>query len=325
MERQIDISVPKHKGKERLDTFLAREVGQVSRTQIQKLIENGCVTVDGKIVKPRHIVQPSEQIQINIPKPPPSEILPEEIPLDVVYEDDSLLIVNKAAGMVVHPAYGHSTGTMVNALLAHTSHLSTVNDITRPGIVHRLDKDTSGLLVVAKDDNSHRVLAKQFEEKTVTRQYAAVAWGTFKQKSGTIETLLARSVKDRRKMQVSKQGKEAVTHFEVKEKFSLTSLIHLKLETGRTHQIRVHLAHIGHPVFGDQTYGGRGRQLGGLNQSDTSLAMELLKMMPRQALHAKTLGFIHPETKKQMLFDSRLPDDLENLIHRLKLIKNEGN
>jgi len=174
MERRIDISVPENKGKERLDTFLTREVGQVSRTQIQKLIQNGYVTIDGKTVKSRHIVQPSEKIQVHIPKPPPSDILPEKIPMDVVYEDDYLLVVNKPAGMVVHPAYGHSTGTLVNALLAHTSCLSTVNDITRPGIVHRLDKETSGLLVVAKDDNSHRLLATQFEKKSVLRQYVAV-------------------------------------------------------------------------------------------------------------------------------------------------------
>lgn len=318
MERQIEISVPLHKGKERLDTFLTREISHVSRTQIQKLIQNGYITVNGKTVKPRHIVQPSEQIHVTIPKPPPIKILPEKFPLDVVYEDDHLLVVNKVPGMVVHPAYGHSNGTLVNALLAHTSHLSTVNDITRPGIVHRLDKDTSGLLVVAKNDNCHRLLAKQFEEKTVIRQYVAVVWGNFKNKSGTIETLLARSNKDRRKMQVAKTGKGAVTHFEVMEKYSLTSLIHLKLETGRTHQIRVHLSHIGHPVFGDQTYGGRGRQLSGLNKRDTTLAMELLQIISRQALHAKTLGFIHPATNETVFFDSKLPDDLNNLIQKLR-------
>jgi len=322
-ERQIQISVPEHKKKERLDTFLAREIADVSRSQIQKYIKEGWVTVDGKSVKSNHRVQPFEKIQISIIQSAPHEIVPEAIPLDIVYEDDYLLVVNKKAGMVVHPAFGHFTGTLVNALLAHCRNLSDVNTPYRPGIVHRLDKDTSGLLIVAKNDEVHRKLAEQFKEKSVSRCYVAVVWGKLPRRSGTVETFLKRSEKDRRKIRVAFEGKSAVTHFEVVEAFPLASLVHLRLETGRTHQIRVHLAHIGHPVFGDQTYGGRGCQLGGLNRASAALAVELLEMMPRQALHAKTLGFIHPKTGKAHLFDTELPLDMKNLLNRLHIAKQE--
>ena len=325
MEGQcIDIAVPEHKGKERIDTFLTREISQVSRSQIQRLIKEGFVTVDGERVKPNHSLHPSEKIQVFLPKRRAIDVLPEDIPLDIVYEDDYLIVVNKKAGMVVHPAFGHSGGTLVNALLARCAKLSSVNEPARPGIVHRIDKDTSGLLVVAKNDEVHRHLADQFGEKSVVRHYVAVVWGRFPQSSGTIETLLARSSRDRRQMRVTAEGKRAVTHFDVVERFPLTSLVNLRLETGRTHQIRVHLAHIHHPVFGDQTYGGRGRRLGGLNKSNTALAMELLEIMPRQALHAKSLGFTHPVTREQLSFDSDLPDDMKRLIGRLKEARREA-
>jgi len=325
MEKQgIEILVQENKGKERLDTFLVREIGRVSRSQVQRLIKEGFVTVDGRDVKPNHLVQPLEKISVFVVESSPLELLPEEIPLSIVYEDDFLLVVNKKAGMVVHPAFGHSSGTLVNALLAHCQKLSTVNEPYRPGIVHRIDKDTSGLLVVAKNDYVHQKLAKQFAEKSVTRRYVAVVWGKFHKSSGTVETLLSRSIKDRRKIKVAAVGKNAVTHFTVEEEFPLTSFLSLQLETGRTHQIRVHLSYIGHPVFGDYNYGGRGRQLGGLNKARTALAMELLSIMPRQALHAKTLGFIHPVTGEQCFFDSELPDDMKHLIDRLREARNEG-
>ena len=324
MEGQhLNIQVPEHKGKERIDTFLAREIGHVSRSQIQRLIKEGCVTVDGKPVKANHSLHPLETIRVFMPKPRPLEIIPEDIPLNIVYEDDYLIIVNKKAGMVVHPAFGHSAGTLVNALMAHCTKLSTINHPARPGIVHRIDKDTSGLLVVAKEDSVHRHLADQFGKKTVIRQYSALVWGRLKRSTGTVETLLARSIRDRKKIRVSEQGKQAVTHFQVLEKYPLTSLIQLRLETGRTHQIRVHLAHIHHPVFGDHTYGGRGRQLGGLNKSQTVLAMELLKMMPRQALHAKTLGFVHPVSGEGLFFESELPEDMSRLLERLEEARRE--
>lgn len=320
-ERRIKISVPDHKAKERIDLFLVREIAQVTRSQIQRLIKDGLVSVDGKKIKSHHHVHPSEKIEVFIPKPCPPEVLPEDIQLDIIYEDDFLLIVNKKAGMVVHPAFGHSSGTLVNALLAHCKKISGVNDPYRPGIVHRIDKDTSGLLVVAKDDWTHGELARQFEKKSVTREYSAVVWGSIKNKSGTVETMLGRSHRDRKKISVTRQGKNAVTHFDVIERFSLASLLNLKLDTGRTHQIRVHLAHLGHPVFGDHTYGGRSRQLIGLNKKDTDLAMELLEIMKRQALHARTLGFIHPKTGEKICFNSELPEDMKKLINRLKQAK----
>ena len=315
--------VPRHKNKERLDAFLVRELPQVSRSKIQKLIKEEAVTVDKKAVKANHVVQPEEIIDVFIPKPPQKEIIPEKIPLHIVYEDEFLIVVNKKAGMVVHPAFGHSQGTLVNALLGYNTSLSDINSIQRPGIVHRLDKDTSGLLVVAKNDFIHQELARQFKEKSVGRIYEAVVWGNLKKNSGTVTTQLARNKKDRKKISVSEEGKNAVTHFSVLETFPFASLLKLKLETGRTHQIRVHLSHLGHPVFGDHTYGGRGRQLGGLNRERIIIAKELLTMMTRQALHARTLEFKHPETHKIMQFDSQLPDDMQALIGRLREIKED--
>ena len=324
MEGQwIDISVPEHKEKERIDAFLTREISQVSRSQIQRLVKAGYITVNGVAVKANHVLRPMEAIRVFIPRARPIEVVAENIPLEIVFEDDHLIVINKKAGMVVHPAFGHSSGTLVNALLGYSKTLSTVNTATRPGIVHRIDKDTSGLLVVAKSNFVHQHLANQFSKKTVERMYIALVWGQPKPATGTIETLLARSQKDRKKIRVSPEGKQAVTHYEVMERYPLTALMRLQLETGRTHQIRVHLAHIHHPVFGDHTYGGRGRQTGGLNRSDTALAMELLKMMPRQALHAKTLGFIHPVSGKAVSFDSDLPEDMERLISRLAEAKRE--
>lgn len=317
-EKLIQITVPPKKAKERIDAFLARELPQISRSQVQKYIKDGFVTINGQTVKAKHIILPGEQIQVVQQKPEPPDILAEDIPLNILYEDEYLMVINKPAGMVVHPAYGHSTGTLVNALLSHCEDLSNLNDMTRPGIVHRIDKDTSGLLVIAKSNHVHHLLAKQFAEKSVDRIYHAFAWGKIKPGTGTVHTNIARCIRDRKKMAVSQIGKHAVTHYRILKTFPLVSLVELKLETGRTHQIRVHLAHIGHPVFGDQTYGGVGKQLGGLSQRDTALAVELLNMMPRQALHAKTLGFIHPVTEEKLHFDSELPEDMTLLFNRLE-------
>ena len=316
--KYLEIVVPEYKKKERLDIFLFSELPKISRNRIQKLIKEGYIKVNGNEVKANHIVRCDEKIKIIIPKTPTSDIIPENIPLNIVFEDDFLLVVNKRAGMVVHPAFGHSSGTLVNALMAYCGSLSKSEDPFRPGIVHRLDKDTSGLLVIAKNEYILQQLANQFCEKTAERCYVAVVWGKLKERSGTISTNLGRSQRDRRKMTVLRNGKRAVTHYKVIEEFSIASMVNLRLETGRTHQIRVQLAHIGYPVFGDPTYGGRGRMIGGLSQRDTSLAVDLLNRIQRQALHAKTLGFTHPVTEEKLIFDSELPEDMDELICLLR-------
>jgi 23S rRNA pseudouridine1911/1915/1917 synthase len=219
--------------------------------------------------------------------------------------------------MVTHPAYSHYTGTLVNAMLYHCNQLSHVNSEMRPGIVHRLDKDTTGLMVVAKNDTAHQLLAKQFSKRTIDREYWAIVWGNFKETSGTIETNLGRSKRDRKKVAVTVDGKVAVTEYEVLREFEFLSLVRLHLKTGRTHQIRVHLAHIGHPVFGDYTYGGRSNTWNGLTGSKAQHAANLLKLIDRQALHAKTIGFTHPTTKELVKFDSELPDDMKQVIDTL--------
>jgi len=309
----IEILIPQNQKRERLDVFLSHRLSD-SRAQIQKAIDTGQVTVNGCKTKSNHSVKPGEIILVHIPTPSPHDLVPEEIPLDILFEDEYLLVVNKKAGMVVHPAYGNLTGTLVHALLWHGSRLSDLQDPYRPGIVHRLDKDTSGLLVIAKDNETHRNLSLQFAEKKATRVYQAVVWFPFEESSGTAETRLTRSSRDRRKMSVSVEGKHAVTHYEVIRNYAFLAWIQLRLETGRTHQIRVHLAHLGHPVFGDPVYGGRNRLLTTLNREETVHAIALLKIMPRQALHAKILRFTHPGTGRECSFDSELPDDMKMLL-----------
>jgi len=317
-QKCIQIVVPDKQHSERLDVFLASRISKVSRSKIKQIIETGNVTVNGVIKKPRYLIKAGEEIEVHIPRPEPMEAEPENIPISVVFEDTSLLVVNKEAGMVVHPGYGNRSGTLVNALLGHCESLSSSGDPVRPGVVHRIDKDTSGLLVVAKNEEAHRKLADQFKKKTVVREYIAVVWGRIKKKKDTIETLLSRNNRDRRKFGVREEGKKAVTNYHAEERFRIASLLRLTLQTGRTHQIRVHCSHIGHPVFGDQMYGGRGACLGGLSQNDTRFVKQLLKIMPRQALHAKSLGFIHPVTGKKCFFESELPADMKLLIEKLR-------
>jgi len=319
--RTFEIIVPQDQRKVRLDQFLTRRMERLSRSQLQKLIKDGNIRVNDKAVKPSHQVMAGEQIAVTLPPKKKYELLAEDIPLDIIYEDESLIIINKPAGMVVHPAYANLSGTLVNALLKHCESLSTLSGQQRPGLVHRLDKDTSGLLVVAKNDYVHAKLAKQFSSRTIHREYRTLVWGHFNQKTGRIETLLNRSSQDRIRMVISKSGKSAITNYEVIDEYPLISLLRVKLETGRTHQIRVHLSAKGHPVLGDQIYGGRHKQIIRLNQKYQHLALELLKVMPRQALHAKTLGFIHPESGKEMIFDSDLPEDIQNTIDFLERLK----
>jgi 23S rRNA pseudouridine1911/1915/1917 synthase len=314
MPYEFEIVVPAGKKKERLDVFLTNHVENATRNKVQRAIQGGAVLVNGETVKSSHQVAPGEIIHITLPKSPPQKALPENIPLDVVYEDDDLLVVNKPAGMVTHPAYSNYTGTLVNALLYHCNNLSAVNDPTRPGIVHRLDKETSGLMVIAKTDNAHAKLAKQFAARTIKREYRAIVWGKFKEKHGVIETLLGRSKSDRKKMAVVADGKHAITEYTVLEQFSYLSLVKLKLRTGRTHQIRVHLAHINHPVFGDPTYNGRHLVAGPGTPKQKAEVQHLLKLIPRQALHAKTIGFVHPKTHKDMFVDSELPPDMGSVL-----------
>lgn len=314
---RIRLVVPPKQSRERLDVYLTHQIQNATRNKVQQAINEGLVLVDGKQVKPSHPVAPGETIEVTLPRPPRPEAVPENIPLDIVYEDDDLIVVNKPAGMVTHPAYGNYTGTLVNALLYRTQELSRVKHRLRPGIVHRLDKDTSGLLVVAKTDAAHHLLAKQFSARTIDREYWALVWGKFKKPKGVIEASLGRSKKDRRKVTVTTEGKHAITEYEVLKEFDFLSLVRLKLKTGRTHQIRVHLMHVGHPVFGDPTYGGRSHLWGGLSGKKAQHAANLLKIITRQALHAKTIGFIHPTTQQAMKFDSELPEDMRAVLEKL--------
>jgi 23S rRNA pseudouridine1911/1915/1917 synthase len=318
--REIHIDVPPGQSPERLDVYLTHHVENATRSKVQQAIRAGLVLINGVSVKVSYKVSGGESIDITIPKPPPPDVGPEEIPLDIVFEDDALIVVNKPAGMVTHPAYGHYTGTLVNALLHHAQvGLSGVNDPSRPGIVHRLDKETSGLLIVAKNDVVHAHLAAQFSRRDIEREYRAIVWGTFgDQRSGVIDAALGRSASDRKKIAVRKEGKTAITTFRVMEEFDFLSLISLKLQTGRTHQIRVHLHHIGHPVFGDPTYGGRRIAWGPTTPARRDLVHRYLEIMQRQALHAKTLGFIHPVTREAMRFDSELPPDFTELLSLLR-------
>ncbi len=318
MPQEFTIVVPAGKKKERLDVFLTHHVENATRTKVQAAIRAGLVLVDSTTARASHPVMPGEVIHVTLPKPPPPDVTAEPIPLAVVYEDDQLLVVNKPAGMVTHPAHGNYTGTLVNALLFHCHALSAVNDALRPGIVHRLDKDTSGLMVVAKSDAAHAHLARQFAGRTIVREYWAVVWGAFASRTGSIDAALGRSKADRKVMAVVADGKHAVTHFEVLEQFPYLSLVRLRLQTGRTHQIRVHLAHIGHPVFGDPTYHGRRINAGPGSPRQKAEVQGLLELVQRQALHAKTIGFVHPATKERMLFDSVLPDDMRTLLERLR-------
>lgn len=284
----------------RLDKFLtAKFCGKFSRSFIQKLIKENGVLVNGAPAKSHHKICGGESIKIFIPKPVQSSIKAEAIPLDIIYEDEDLAVINKPQGMVVHPAPGNYDGTLVNALLWHCKNLSGIGGVLKPGIVHRIDKGTSGLLVVAKTDLAHKELANQFKLKTVKKIYLAMVRGIVQLDNGIIELPIGRSTRDRKKMAVKfDNSKDAVTQYRVLERFADATLLEIILTTGRTHQIRVHMAHIGHPLLGDAKYGTKGG-------------------MGRTALHAKTLGFTHPATKKRMEFTSELPEDMRELIARL--------
>lgn len=298
---RISFIVSKENSGIRIDKFIADNY-DLTRSAIQKLIENNNILVNNKTISKNYKLREGDNVIINVPEPVELDVIPQNIPVEIVYEDDELLVVNKPKAMVVHPAAGNPDGTLVNALLYHCKgRLSNINGVIRPGIVHRIDKNTSGLLIVAKTDSAHNHLAEQIKEHSFTREYQAVVCGRFKEKSGTINAPIGRSKYDRKKMCVTdSNSKEAVTHFEVLDEFGQFSLLKFKLETGRTHQIRVHSSYIGHPVYGDEVYG------------------KAVKGVEGQCLHAKKIGFIHPKSNEYVEFDSVLPDYFVNILTKLK-------
>lgn len=300
---QIEWTVDANFVKERIDKFVKEHIDtDVSRTQIQLWIQNGDITVNGQVVKGNHKLAQGDVVTLVMPEPEFVEIIPEQIPLDVYYEDQDVIVVNKKRGMVVHPAPGHSSGTLVNALMYHCKDLSGINGELRPGIVHRIDKDTSGLIMAAKNDKSHASLSAQLKEHSVTRKYIALVHGNLSHDQGTVDAPIGRDTQDRKMYTVTERNsKHAVTHFQVMERFGDYTLLELKLETGRTHQIRVHMKFIGHPLVGDPMYGrSKGIKMDG------------------QALHAAVLGFIHPSTSEYIEFSAPLPEDMEALLFSLR-------
>jgi 23S rRNA pseudouridine1911/1915/1917 synthase len=305
----------------RIDKYLQQRMENSSRSKIQSSAENGNILVDGKIVKSNYKIKPGEVVTIVMAYPPREiEIIPEDIPLNIVYEDESFLIVNKSPGMVVHPSYGHYSGTLINALAFRYKDLPMfAGKDARPGLVHRIDKDTSGLLVIAKNEQSKSKIALQFFEHTTHRRYVALVWGNFEEDEGTIEGHVGRNLKNRKIMDVfpdGEYGKQAITHYKVLQRFGYVTLVECRLETGRTHQIRVHMKHIGHPLFNDADYGGDAILKGTTFTKYKQFVQNCFKILPRQALHAKELGFIHPTTDEFIKFESDLPDDLQIVIDK---------
>jgi 23S rRNA pseudouridine1911/1915/1917 synthase len=302
----------------RIDKFLMNRVENASRNRIQNAIDAGSVLVNNRTIKASYKVKPLDVISVVMPHPPrDTEVYPENIPLEILFEDDHVLIVNKKAGMVVHPGYNNYTGTLVNALVYHFNQLPQLpgND-GRPGLVHRIDKDTSGLLVIAKNEWAMTFLAKQFFDHSIHRRYIALVWGDL-QNDGTVTGYIGRSVKDRKVMAVyddPEKGKWSVTHYKVLERLGYVTLIECALETGRTHQIRAHMKSIGHPLFNDATYGGDQILKGTLYSKYKQFVENCFALLPRQALHAKQLGFIHPFTKEACFFDTALPEDMQACI-----------
>ena len=312
VETRTEIIVTTGEGAKRLDHFLANRDPNFSRTTLQRLILDGHIRVDGQIIKPSHKIQPGERIQLTVPRPEPLDMTPEPIPLDVVYEDEAVLVINKQAGLVVHPAPGHWTGTLVNALLHHlqtySTTLSSIGGKERPGLVHRLDKDTTGIMVIAKTDRAHASLAGQFKLHSISRMYEALIWGVPRKHEGRIELAIGRDSKERKKFSSrTARPKESATVYRVKEYFGkLAAHVDLFPQTGRTHQLRVHLAELGCPILGDPTYGGK------------KVGMVKDIAIPRVMLHAKILGFIHPETEESMSFTATLPTDIAGVVHQLR-------
>ena len=297
---EIFFKIEENSANARIDKYISENAENMTRSAVQKLIAEGCVTVNGKIPDKNLKLKTGDEITVNMPEPEICEALPENIPLDIVYEDDDLLVVNKPRGMVVHPATGNYTGTLVNALMYHCGdRLSSINGIIRPGIVHRIDKDTSGLLIVAKNDFAHNILAEQIKEHSFTRKYQAVVIGNVKDDTGTVNAPIGRHQTDRKKMAVTlKNSRNAVTHYKVIARYNGYTHVELTLETGRTHQIRVHMAYIGHPVAGDPVYGGK----------------KYINKLNGQCLHAYYISFVHPRTNQTLSFSAPLPDYFKEFL-----------
>ena len=304
----------------RVDKFLSNFLENVSRSRVQTAAESGNIHVNGAVVKSNYKVKPADVVQVVMSYPPREiELIPENIPLDIVYEDDDVVVVNKPAGLVVHPGYGNYSGTLVNALIYHFQNLPVGQQTDRPGLVHRIDKLTTGLMVVAKNEPAMAHLSKQFFDRTIERRYLALVWGEFEEDSGTITGNIGRSHKNRKVQDVfpdGDQGKHAVTHWEVVERLGYVTLIQCKLETGRTHQIRVHLAHIGHPLFGDFEYGGDKILKGTTFTKYKQFVNNCFKILPRQALHARSLGFTHPKSAEWIYLESDLAEDMVAVIDK---------
>lgn len=315
----------------RLDVYLSTHLKNTSRTKIKNACDAEYIKVNGAVVKPSYKIKPYDEIVISLPYPPAPELIPEDIPLDIVYEDGSILVVNKPSGMVCHPGCGNHSGTLINALLFHfqkqkeqeAMHLA--QEGLRPGLIHRIDKDTTGLLVIAKNEKAYNFISKQFFERTTKRNYYALVWGNLKQDKGTITGNVGRSLRNRKQFMVyedGSMGKYAVTHYEVIQRYGVVTLVRCKLETGRTHQIRVHFKYIGHTLFGDYFYGGHRKLKGKPSKGFANLIKDCLTIMNRQALHAKTLGFVHPDTGEEMFFDSELPNDFKEILYRFSKFMN---
>ncbi len=312
----------KGQGLMRLDKYVTQKIENATRTKVQKAIELGTILVNDKIVKSNYQVKPLDVVTVVLPNPPRNpELIPENIPIEIVYEDADIILVNKQPGMVVHPGFNNYTGTLVNALLYHIQQLPAYSDEMRPGLVHRIDKDTSGLILIAKTEDALVYLAKQFFDHSISRIYNALVWGDLKEDEGTIDANLARDHKDRRLMSVYLDdaiGKHSVTHYKVLERFGFCTLIECKLETGRTHQIRAHMRYLGHPLFADESYGGMKILKYSKLPKYEQFIQNCFDIMPRQALHARTLGFVHPVTKSYIHFESDLPNDFSTVLDKIR-------
>ncbi len=331
-----EFSISEGQRPERVDVWLARMLPHASRTKVQRAIEAGAVTVNGSVPKPSYKVRPGDHIVCTLFRLPPIELVPEPLPLEILYEDDALLVINKPAGMPTHPGIGHRRGTVVNAVLYHLGVRQPIqvqtdvedeledegaifaSDAVRPGIVHRLDKDTSGLLLITKDSALHAVLAEQFAQRRIQREYWGIVWGQMPERHGIIEAPIGRSPRNRKAFAVVPSGKPARTEYWVLEEYPIASLVRFRLHTGRTHQIRVHCAWLGHPLLGDPLYGGDSPRGATTDPRWRRCARRCLELLPRQALHARTLGFFHPITRQWQEFETPLPADMAGVLEELR-------